>query len=106
MSRDSILKVMETENEAQRIVEDARLRARKMTEEAEQKGEALCLATEQETAKELGATLAQIREKTEQMTARVLEEANAEAEEIRKKAKLSKKVAEKIIIRGLDSKCR
>ncbi len=106
MSRESILKVMEAEEQAGRTVEAARLRARKMTEDATAAGEELCRVTERETALELGQALDQIREKTVLMTERILEEAKEEAEEIRKKAKLSKKVAEKIIIRGLDSKCR
>ena len=91
MSRDSILKIKETEQAADQLIEDARLRAKEMIERAEREGRELCAEAEERTAA---------------MAERVSEEANSAAEEMRKNAALRQRSAEKIVVRGLMSKCR
>ena len=49
MSREAILKVKETEEQALQLVRDARARAAQMREETEREGVALCAAAETET---------------------------------------------------------
>ena len=106
MSRDSILKIKETEQKAERVVEEARARARAMLEEAEKNGRMLCENAEAE-ARAADASLKEtLYARTAETVAKANEEARAEAEEIRKNSFLNKRSAEKIVIRGLMSKCR
>ena len=53
-----------------------------------------------------GVTLLQLREKTDEMDGRAMADSEEEIALIRKNARLNRKIAEKIIIRGLDTKCR
>ena len=106
MSRESILKIRETEDEAERIVAEARARAHEMILEAEQKGRDLCRRAEDETAAEMRAMLDQIRERTASVAARMAEENVADSEEMRNTVALRRRVAEKIIVRGFEAKCR
>ncbi len=106
MSRESILKVRETEQKAERIVEEARARARAMVEKAEADGKAHCAEVEARVLSESAQMKETLRERTSQTVANADEEARKEAETIRKEAFLNKRSAEKIVIRGLMSKCR
>ncbi len=106
MSRESILKIRETEQQAQRLVENAHHRAERMLEEAEARGKLLCEQTERETTEEMRELLLRLKEKTDEMDQRALSEAEEELEQLRKNARLNRKIAEKIVIRGLDAKCR
>lgn len=106
MSKESILKIKEVESQAERIVEEARLQAQEMVEKAEREGKLLCEKAETETLENRNAMLQRIDEKTAQLAEQSMEEAKAEAEELRRSVSLRRKSAEKIIIRGLDSKCR
>ena len=106
MSRDSVLKIKETEQKAERIVEDARARARAMIEAAEADGRALCERTEAEARAHDAALKETLYARTAETVSKANEEARAEAEAIRKNSFLNKRSAEKIVIRGLMSKCR
>ena len=106
MSREAILKIKETEAEAARILEDARDRARQMKANTEAEGQKLCRETEEEITQTLSGMLEQIRTKTEEHAARVREATLEEATAVAATAKLNRKSAEKIVIRGLDAKCR
>lgn len=106
MSRDSILKIKEAEQKAERIVEAARAEARAMIERAEAEGHALCEAAEAEASEGDGVVKEQLYARTAETVAKADGEARAEAEAIRKNAFLNKRGAEKIVIRGLMSKCR
>lgn len=106
MSRESILKIRETEQQAQCLVENAHHRAERMLEEAETRGKLLCEQTERETTEEMRELLLRLKEKTDEMDQRALSEAEEELEQLRKNARLNRKIAEKIVIRGLDAKCR
>ena len=77
-----------------------------MLESAEADGRALCVQTEKEVRDKNGALMNQLRERTAETVANAAEEAKGEAEEMRKNAFLNKRAAEKIVIRGLMSKCR
>ena len=106
MSRESILKIQETEQLAEKIVADARARAEEMIAAAEAEGRALCAKTETETSASLAVMLEQLRERTEGMSERMETESLAQIEELKKNVSLRRKIAEKIIIRGFDRKCR
>ena len=92
--------------EAARIVENAKERAKAMKAQAEAEGQALCQSTEAELSQTLEGMLEQIRAKTEEHAERVREATREEATSVAAIAKLNRKSAEKIVIRGLMSKCR
>jgi len=106
MSKEAILKIQDVEAEAERMVGEAKSRAKQMIEQAEQAGRALEEQTEKDTAAELATMLEQIRNKTELTAQRMAEEATEASEELKKAAKLRQRSAEKIVIRGLEAKCR
>ena len=106
MSRDSILMIRETEQKAAELIEQARAQAREMILHAEEDGRRLCAEAEAATRSELATVKETLHERTAQTVAHADEEAHKEAEEIRKGAFLNKRSAEKIVIRGLMSKCR
>ena len=106
MSRESILKIRETEQKAEQIVEAARAQARAAVEAAEENGRVLCTRTEKEVAAENARLMEELRERTAQTVANAAEDARKEADTMKKDAFLNKRGAEKIVIRGLMSKCR
>ncbi|MBE6633615.1 MAG: hypothetical protein E7620_04635 [Ruminococcaceae bacterium] len=106
MSKETIIRLKEAEAEAARILSDAEARAKQMRADAEAAGRALCESTERELSEELAGMLEQIRERSEEHRQRVLEETRGEAETIASNVRLNRKSAEKIVIRGLDAKCR
>ena len=106
MSRESIKLVKETEQEAERILREAQELAVQMVAEAEANGVALCESTEKETIAAAKEVIVQLRERAEGLSERLQTEAKEEAAEITRQASLRKRSAEKIVIRGLASKCR
>ena len=106
MSKETVFKIKEAEAEARRMVSEAEAEAEKMIREARARGEALRADAAAETTTELDAMMGQISERAAEHTQRVLEEAEAEAEELAERVKLTRRIAEKIVIRGLESKCR
>ena len=64
MSRESILKIQETEEAAEKMIAEARERAKAMIAAEEAQGKELCATTEAETSASLDAMLSQIRERT------------------------------------------
>lgn len=106
MSKDTLQKIREAEDGATRTVAEAGERAKAMKEAAVRTGEEQLAETEKTVSAELAGMLEQIRAKTGELTERVMEETRAEAEEIAARARLNRKSAEKIVIGGLDAKCR
>ena len=106
MSREAILKVQETEEQAKQTVLKARENAQQMIERAECEGKELCASTESEMIEKREDMMMRIREKADELTAASLAEANEECKLLVRDVTLRRKMAEKIIIRGLDSKCR
>ncbi len=106
MSRESINAIKQTEQQAERILRQAQEKAAKMIADAEAKGVALCENTEADTVAAAKEVIVQLRERAENMRERLDTEAKEEAAEIVRQASLRKRSAEKIVIRGLASKCR
>lgn len=106
MSKDTLEKIRKAEHDAEQLVADAEEKAKAMKAEAVRQGEELCRTTEESVSAELAGMLEQIREKTAELTDRVMEETKTEAEEVAARARLNRKSAEKIVIGGLDAKCR
>ena len=106
MSKETIEQIREAEAQADRIIAQAEEKAAKMRAAAEAEGKELCRKTEETVTAEMSAALEQIRQKTEEHASQLLEAANGEAEAIAEASKLNRKMAEKLVIRGLDAKCR
>jgi vacuolar-type H+-ATPase subunit H len=98
--------IKQTEEEAERILREAQQKAAQMVADAEANGAALCESAEQETIAAAKVVIGQLRDKAENMRERLDTEAKGEAAEIVRQASLRKRSAEKIVIRGLASKCR
>ena len=92
--------------QAAALVRDARDRAQKMRDEADAAGKQMCRKAEEETLAKRAEMMDQLHIKAEEHTARVMEEAREETDEMIKDVSLRRKIAEKIIIRGLDMQCR
>ena len=88
------------------MVADATEQAQLIVEQAKQNGEALCRQAEKEADEQMRQMLDGIKERTEATARRFATDAESEAEEMKRMSRLHQKVAEKIIIRGLDAKCR
>ena len=106
MSRESIKAIKQTEQEAERILREAQEKAAKMVADAEANGVALCESTETETIAKAKEVIVQLRERAETLRDRLDTEAKEEVAEIVRQSSLRKRSAEKIVIRGLASKCR
>ena len=106
MSKEAYFKIREAEAEAERIVAEAEAEASRMIAEAKAAGEALCRTAEEETARELADMMEQIRQRGGEHIERVLAEGREEEAEIEEKIRLTRRSAEKIVIRGLKVKCR
>lgn len=106
MSRESIKMIKQTEQDAERIVLEAQQRAAQMVAEAEANGALLCENAEAETIATAKQVILQLRERADGLRERLNTEAKDEAAEMVRQASLRKRSAEKIVIRGLASKCR
>ena len=106
MSRESILKIRETEAAAAEQIADAKARAQAMLEAAEQEGNTLCESTERDARTKKAAVLSELKQKCEQLAEKSQAETEDEIVRLRREVGLRRKIAEKIIIRGLESKCR
>lgn len=106
MSKEAILKIRETEARAEEMIADARRRAQALLDEARANGQALCDAAERESAKAQRDEIAKAEKKNDALLANGERDSLREVEELQKDAALKKKIAEKIILRGLEEKCR
>lgn len=106
MSRESILKIRETEERAAKTVDAAKTRARETVERAEREGRELCDRTEAEAMAQYAEVIKKIRERSLVLAEKNQTETDEEIANLRREVSLRRKIAEKIIIRGLESKCR
>lgn len=106
MSRESILKIRQVEENAARMIADAKSQAQKMVEAAQAEGKALCARTENDVGAEYGGKLTELGERTAQMRERVETESREELSSMETDIRLRRRSAEKIIIRGFEQKCR
>ena len=106
MSRESIKMVKQAEQEAERILREAQEKAAQLVADAEANGVALCENTEAQTLAAAKEVIVQLRDRAENLRERLDGEARDEVAVIVRQASLRKRSAEKIVIRGLASKCR
>lgn len=106
MSRESILRIREVEAEAEAIIARARAEAKETLANAEREGRELLGKTEADGLAASAQMLAEIRERTEQLGVRLEEDSRTECAELQKSVQLRRKAAEKVIMRGVEAKCR
>lgn len=106
MSKETILRIRETEKKAAELIEEAEADARAMRMNAEEEGKRLCLETEKKVAAELEAMTERIRGKADELIQRSEEEAKAEADALEASVKVSRKAAEDALVGRLMEKCR
>ena len=106
MSKETIFKIREAELEAERILAEADAEAARMRAEAEEKGRRLCEETERQVTAELAAVTEQLHQRGQEHIARALEEGQAEADALTDGVRFTRRSAEKLVIRGLEAKCR
>lgn len=106
MSKETIEKIKAAEQEADRLIAQAETLAAQMKSEAATAGKARCEAAEKEVEKMLSKALSDARKRAETQTAETLKQADAEANEIAKRAESGRVAAEAIVIGGVEAKCR
>ena len=106
MSRDSILRISEAEDAAERMIADAKALAQSMIEAARRDGRALCERTEAEVSDEYAEKLNELGKRAAEMRERVDAESREELTSVEAEIRLRRRSAEKIIIRGFEQKCR
>lgn len=106
LSKESIQKICEAEEQAKLIREQAQARAREMYAETQEKSEADRIELEQRTERELRETLDSMRKRSEEILQRSLEEAQKNAEQMNKLAKTHMEEAVKAVVWGIREQCQ
>lgn len=106
MSRATILKIKEAEEQAQQIRSQARDSAKQMIEKAERDGKELLATTEQRTLSECRAKLAECREEAQRELDKERCALEAEAEKMTLAAENHRKNAVKILVWGISDQCQ
>lgn len=106
MSKEAILKIRTTEEKAESILAEARVSAKARVEAARESGRALRETAEEDGAKALKLEQEKLQRERDEALAACEEEAKKEIADLQKEAALRKKNAERIVLRGLEDKCR
>lgn len=106
MSKESIRKITQAEQEAREIVEAAQARAKAMYAETEQKSNEDREQLEQETAQRLREMLSQMQAQSEEILRRSSESAQKDAERMNSMAELHMEEAVKAIVWGIREQCQ
>ena len=106
MSKESIRKITQTEQEAREMVEAAQQRAKALFAETEQKSVEDRERLEQETAQRLRDMLGQMQTHSEEILRRSSESAQREAERMNIMAETHMEEAVKTIVWGIKEQCQ
>ena len=106
MSKETIIKIKEAEEDAKRIIREAHLEAEARMEAERAEGERMCRETETALTAELLGMMDQLRARLKKMEERVESETQREAENLSGLASLNRRAVEKIIVSGVNAKCR
>ena len=106
LSKESIRKITQAEQEAREIVEAARARAKALYAETEQKSVEDREQLEQETALRLRNMLDEMQAKSQAILQRSGESAQRDAERMNKMAELHMEEAVKAIVWGIREQCQ
>ena len=106
MSKESIRKITQAEQEAREIVEAAQARARAMYAETEQKSNEDREKLEKQTEQRLRTMLDEMQAKSQEILQRSSEGAQKEAEHMNKLAEFHMEEAVKAIVWGIKEQCQ
>ncbi len=106
MSKEVILKIKQTEAEAEKIRSDASDRAKEKLRNAEVLGMALCEKAENDAVRENAEKLRLTREKAEELLERSRQEAQKEKDRLRAQGAPYMGDAVRLIIGGIFEKCQ
>ena len=106
MSKGAVLKVMEIEDKAKKIIDEASTEAKKIVEDATLKAEKSCLELEESLNLEYKERVAQVKEDTLALIEQTIEKTNKEADAMERKAMLNLPVAVRVISRRIVSECQ
>ena len=106
MSKETIQKITQAEQEAREILEAANQRARALYGETEQKSNEDREQLEKETEQRLRAMLEDMQKRSEEILSRSRESAQKEAEQMNKLAEKHMEEAVKAIVWGIMEQCQ
>ena len=106
MSKETMERIREAEAEADRRIAAAEAEAARMRAAADAAGRERCAKAENAAGDALAAALNAAQQQADRLTEQALAAAKAEAETVRKNAEGRLSEAEKIVIGGLEAKCR
>ena len=106
MSKGAVLKIIEIEDQAKQIIEDANIKAKKIIEDAQFDAQKSCDELEAALQLEYKDRVVQVREDTHELIEQSLEKTNRDADAMERKAMLNLPVAVRVISRRIISECQ
>ena len=106
MTQEAIVAIRQAEEQAEVLCRVAEEKAAEMKNKIRQEGEAHCKSVEEETAAEYAEELEDITARAKRLTAKKLQDAEGEAEQLAEKARAHIDEAVKLIIWGIVEKCQ
>ena len=106
MSKGAVLKVMEIEDKAKKIIDEANAAAKKIVEDATLEAEKSCSELENSLNLEYKERVAQVKEDTLELIEQTIEKTNRDADAMERKAMLNMPVAVRVISRRIVNECQ
>ena len=106
MSKGAVLKVMEIEDQAKRIIDEANANAKKIVEDAELEAERSCWELENSLNLDYKGRVMKVKEDTHELIEETIEKTNREADAMERKAMLNMPVAIRVISRRIVNECQ
>lgn len=106
MSKGAVLKVIEIEDKAKKIIDEANIAAKKIVDEATCESEKSCAELEASLNLEYKERVMQVKEDTLELIEQTIEKTNRDADAMERKAMLNMPVAVRVISRRIVSECQ
>ena len=106
MSKGAVLKVMEIEDQAKKIIDEANASAKKIVEEATMEAEKSCTELEESLNLEYKERVVKVREDTLELIEQTIEKTNRDVDAMERKAMLNMPVAIRVISRRIMNECQ
>lgn len=106
MSKGAVLKIMEIEDQAKKIIDEANIAAKKIIDNAQLEAERSCIELENSLKEEYKERVVQVRADTLELIDESLVKTNRESDALERKAMLNLPVAVRVISRRIVSECQ
>lgn len=106
MSKEAVLKVMGAEDEAERIIADATIKAKSIVEDAKKQADEECIALRESLKTEYSERVANVRQDSKVLIDESIEKAQREAQSLERRAKLNMPAAVRYICRRFADECQ